>query len=517
MPAPVSKKQMRYMHAIMNSDKGTSSRGDRVPKSVASKYTSSGGSGKNLPKSKGKEQKGGVWGEKHHKKAKDKSKQERIERKKKKSKMKKSFENYYFGRGGGVVVVDDKGRILIGKRNDDKLWATPGGHIEPDESFEEGVLRELKEEAGLTGYFPQMIHECKSVRGNMCQQFLVTEYEGKLKGNGELTNLKWCHPDDLPMDQMRWECRDGINAYLNSKMRKSVRELLAVEKLEKNIIRGRGSVGGSGNQTFEMTHGDALKLVGNGTFRFLRTITRDMTDEDFKDVNFDTYKLSIRKHSNDIYSGRISDGHKIIHQFTNRSLPQLAGELMSVFEWYLPEDEPHLDSILDDGLPDDAIYGGFNELIDNYKRHNIANIYEEMENIREEVRNGAAVDVQQVENRIMKLFEKLERCIHDIAEKHNLLTRKAGSEIDQLEAKLLALQSKVEELGKKPVTVEAYSSNPEKPSKLLDSDYVYLSKPSIEISPNGKIRITFGHDWNNMDQENFLKDMRAKVMKKSRG
>ena len=102
MPSPVSKKQMRYMHAIMNSSKGASSRGDRVPRSVAAKYTSNESSGSKLPESKGKEQQGGTWGSKQHKKAKKKVQDERIERKKKKAKMRKSFENYYFGRGGGA-------------------------------------------------------------------------------------------------------------------------------------------------------------------------------------------------------------------------------------------------------------------------------------------------------------------------------------------------------------------------------------------------------------------------------
>ncbi len=140
-----------------------------------------------------------------------------------------------------------------------------------------------------------------------------------------------------------------------------------------------------------------------------------------------------------------------------------------------------------------------------------------MENIREEVRNGMAVDLQQVEARIMSLFDKLEDFVHGVATKHNQLVEEAGNEIDVLENKLIQLQTKVDELNKKPVTVEAYSTSPVKPAALLESDYCYLSKPSIEISPNGKIRIVFSHDWNPMDQENFMKDMKAKVVKKSRG
>jgi ADP-ribose pyrophosphatase YjhB (NUDIX family) len=503
MPAPVSKRQLRYMHAIMSGKEGTSSRGDRVPKSVAEKYTGHGKSG-DLPEDKGKSYSGGKWTDKHHAKAKEKSKG--------KSKLKKAFQDFYKGRGAGAIVIDKQGRILLGKRDDDKLWATPGGHVEPDETFEEGALRELQEESGIIGYLPEEVW-ADTARGNESKAFLIHRYEGKIKGNGELTDLKFMDLADIPWDRLRTETAEGIKAVLQSRVKKSLKDMVAIETLEKNIIRGNGR----GAAVYEMTHGDALKLVGNGTFRFLRRVVADMGDEDFKDVKIDTYTLSIRKHINDVYSGRISDGHKIVHQFTNRSLPGLAAELMSVFEWYLPEDEPELEAIIDQDIPDDAIFGGMNELIDNYKKNNIANIYHEMENIREEIRNGAAVDLQQVESRIMTLFDKLEDFVQELASKHNRLASDASKEIDDLENKLIQLQTKIDELSSKPTTVEAYASKPVRPSALMEEDYCYLSRPCIEISPNGKIKIKFGPDWNYMDQENFVKDMRAKVVKKSRG
>jgi hypothetical protein len=166
--------------------------------------------------------------------------------------------------------------------------------------------------------------------------------------------------------------------------------MLALEHMQKNIIRQNGHV-------FELTHGDSLKLVGNGVFRWLRNAVAGMQDESFKDVHLDTYTLSIRKHINDVYSGRVQDGHKIVHQFVNRSLPALTAELMSVFEWYLPEDAKELELFDESKLPDDAIDGAFHEMTENYKRHNIGNIYEEVEIVREQIRNGVAVDVQQVE------------------------------------------------------------------------------------------------------------------------
>jgi hypothetical protein len=273
---------------------------------------------------------------------------------------------------------------------------------------------------------------------------------------------------------------------------------------------------GRGEAVLEVTHGDALRLVGNGAFRMIREATRDMQDESFKEIKLDNYIISIRKHVNDTYSGRIGDGHKMLHQFTNKSLPQLTAELMSVFEWYLPEDEPELHILDEKSLSDDAIDGGLDHLIEDYKRHNLANIYQEVENIREEIRHGNAVDLLQVEKRIMELFDKLEKYVHIITEKHNKLAEDAGQEIDELEAKLLQLQQKVDELNKRPTSVEAYASNPNKSAQLLNNDYCYLSKPVIEISPNGKIKITFSPDWNYLDQENFLHDMKARVIKKAK-
>jgi hypothetical protein len=272
-----------------------------------------------------------------------------------------------------------------------------------------------------------------------------------------------------------------------------------------------------GGATLEVTHGDSLKLVGNGVFRWLRDSIRDMKDEDFKDIHIDQYVLSIRKHINDIYSGRISNGHKIVHQFTHKSLPQLTAELMSVFEWYLPEDEAELQFLDENALSDLDIAGGLKRLTDDYRRHNIAEIYEEVEHIRKEIRHNVAVDLQQVEQRMMKLFDKLESRVQELSGKHNKLTGDAGKDIDELEGKLRELQAKLEELGKKPVTVEAYSTNPAQPQPILDNDYCYLSKPQIEIEPNGRIRIVFRQDWGYMDRDNFLKDMRAKALKKQNG
>lgn len=50
------------------------------------------------------------------------------------------------------AVVEQSGHILLVKRRSEPgrgLWALPGGHLEPDETLRDGVIRELKEETGI--------------------------------------------------------------------------------------------------------------------------------------------------------------------------------------------------------------------------------------------------------------------------------------------------------------------------------------------------------------------------------
>ena len=185
------------------------------------------------------------------------------------------------------------------------------------------------------------------------------------------------------------------------------------------------------------------------------------------------------------------------------------------FEWYLPEDEGELEVMDDEKLDDVAIEGGMNSLIDKYRQHNIVNIYAEMENIREEIRHGMAVDLQQVEQKMMQLFDKLESTVLSHADQHNKLTSDAGASIDDLESKLLSLQAAVEKLNNSPSTIQAYSSDhTHNHSRVHGDSYPYLSKPTVTITPDGKISITFAGDWTHMERGDFLKDIRAKVISK---
>lgn len=431
-------------------------------------------------------------------------------RKLKKSETEIALEKFYKGQGVGMIVVDQDGRVLIG-RGKDGQWQTPGGHVEPGESKEEAAKRELREETGLCADDMTPVASFQA-EGNDSTTFLVHHVKDmRTLGMGvdmELAGLKFVLPGEIPENFRPCSAR-GIHAWLRGDAQKSgkLTDMLAIESLEKNILRGEDGRAA----VYQITHGDSLRLVGTGAFRLLKGIVKGMKEEDFRVANIGEYKIHIRKHLNDVYSGRIEDGHKVIHQFANRSLPQLTAEIMSIFEWYSPEDGQFLE---DESIDDLAVQGGIQSLMDNYKRHNIGEIYEEMERIRSEIRAGNATDVQQSEARIMKLFDKLEKLVHDIAGKHNQLGSHVSEDIEDIQRKLVALQAGLESLQAKPHTVEAIASNPSEAKRVHSEMYPYLSKPSIEISPDGRIRITFREDWTDMEREDFLGDMKAKILRK---
>jgi 8-oxo-dGTP pyrophosphatase MutT (NUDIX family) len=51
--------------------------------------------------------------------------------------------------GADAAIFDGEGRILLHQRADDHCWCLPCGWVDPNESPEEAVVREVREETGL--------------------------------------------------------------------------------------------------------------------------------------------------------------------------------------------------------------------------------------------------------------------------------------------------------------------------------------------------------------------------------
>ena len=101
----------------------------------------------------------------------------------------------------------DDGKVLVQNRVDPNWGGLtfPGGHIEPGESLVDSVIREMREETGLTVRNPRLIGS-KSWMQKDGSRYLVllytaTEYEGELHSSEE-GDVAWMTLDEMRAGQM---------------------------------------------------------------------------------------------------------------------------------------------------------------------------------------------------------------------------------------------------------------------------------------------------------------------------
>lgn len=89
------------------------------------------------------------------------------------------------------MVTDEKGRVLVQNRNDPG-WpgiVFPGGHVEPGESFVDSVIREVREETGITVLNPKLcgVKQFQTGEGERYVVFLfkADRIEGRLQSSDE--------------------------------------------------------------------------------------------------------------------------------------------------------------------------------------------------------------------------------------------------------------------------------------------------------------------------------------------
>ena len=116
--------------------------------------------------------------------------------------------------GAAAIIVNDKNQILLQSRADRNKWGLPGGCQELGETFEETVLREIKEETNLdvqeedlelisivSGPTRRNDYPNGDVVINNTALYLVRKYSGELKWNSESKDMGFFDLDNLPENQ----------------------------------------------------------------------------------------------------------------------------------------------------------------------------------------------------------------------------------------------------------------------------------------------------------------------------
>lgn len=119
-----------------------------------------------------------------------------------------------------AIIKNESGKILIAQRNLKKsqggLWEFPGGKIEKDETKEEAIIREIKEELTIDikvdKYLAEKVFnypdkdinliamECTRIGGNV----ELTEHEDyKWVTSDELTNFEFAPADEFIVERVK--------------------------------------------------------------------------------------------------------------------------------------------------------------------------------------------------------------------------------------------------------------------------------------------------------------------------
>ncbi len=96
------------------------------------------------------------------------------------------------------VVVNEDGRILAICRRDNGQWQAPGGVLELQETFEQGVRREVLEETGVAVEVDRLTGVYKNLRlGVVALVFRCRPIAGAPRSTAESSEVRWLTESDV--------------------------------------------------------------------------------------------------------------------------------------------------------------------------------------------------------------------------------------------------------------------------------------------------------------------------------
>ena len=118
------------------------------------------------------------------------------------------------------------GRVLVQNRVDPDWGGLtfPGGHIEPGESLVDSVVREMREETGLTVLDPRLIGSKSWMKDDgsryLVLLYVATQYEGEMHSSEE-GEISWMTLEEMRAGRMV----DGMDLYFRVYLDGDVNEI----------------------------------------------------------------------------------------------------------------------------------------------------------------------------------------------------------------------------------------------------------------------------------------------------
>ena len=113
-----------------------------------------------------------------------------------------------------VICLDNQGRILLGRRKDNRMWGYSGGSVEIDEVVEDCARRELHEEMGLlageleffcvnSGPEAHYIYPNGDEVSNFEIIYLCRQWQGEPRAlDGEMLELRFFSHDEIDLSEI---------------------------------------------------------------------------------------------------------------------------------------------------------------------------------------------------------------------------------------------------------------------------------------------------------------------------
>ena len=106
-----------------------------------------------------------------------------------------------------AALIEREGSLLVGqRRRGDKLalkWEFPGGKVRPEESLEQALERELREELGVDATIGPEVYRTRYKYSEISHELLLIFFSARI--NAE--------PVNLVFEQICWVERERLNSY----------------------------------------------------------------------------------------------------------------------------------------------------------------------------------------------------------------------------------------------------------------------------------------------------------------